>query len=87
MSDRVEIERIWTQLYNSNYQDVLKECGYKFHHAASSFGYVSRRLDMPLTATFYEGKFGVGVKVFFPRYDTKRFCRVEYWLLEENLKC
>lgn len=83
MADRVSIERIWTQLYNNNYQEVLTSCGYKFHHSASSFGYVSRRLDLPLTATFYEGKFGVGVKVFFPRYDTKRFCRVEYWILGE----
>ena len=52
--------------------------GYIRHHVASRRGYVSRK-----TAGYiepYRGKYGVGVQWVYPRYDTTRYCYVEYWV-------
>ena len=57
-------------------EDKLFTAGYIRHHVASMRGYVSRR-----TAGYiepYRGKFGVGVRWVYPRYDTSRYCYVEY---------
>lgn len=72
------------KLYLSNYEQILKDVGYRYHHTASSYGYVTRRFDIPLTVAQYEGRFGKGVKVFIPRFDTTRFSNVEYWIKENT---
>lgn len=56
----------------------LKAKGYFLHHTATRQGYVSRK-----TAGYiepYNGRYGTGVRWIFPRYDTTRYCYVEYWI-------
>lgn len=55
-----------------------KEC--KLHHVATAYGYVSRKSTVERKQP-YEGKFGEGYIIFRPRYDTTRYCYVEYWIL------
>lgn len=59
-------------------ENKLLAAGYIRHHVASQRGYVSRK-----TAGYiepYTGKFGVGVRWVYPRYDTTSYCYVEYWV-------
>lgn len=61
----------------------LVENGYKLHHVGSKRGYVSRKVDInELTAVEYSGKFGDGYTVNTPRWDTTKYCNVEYWVVE-----
>lgn len=56
----------------------LFAAGYIRHHVATQRGYVSRK-----TAGYiepYKGRYGVGVRWVYPRYDTTRYCYVEYWV-------
>lgn len=54
-----------------------------YHHTAVSAGYVSRKCKSGSSYPVkpYKGRFGEGYKRFRPRYDTNRYCYVEYWIL------
>jgi len=58
----------------------LKELGFRFDHAASERGYISRKIEYKIVP--YIGRFGIGVKVIFPRYDTTRYVNIEYHILD-----
>ena len=58
----------------------LKELGFRFDHSASERGYVSRRIDYKIVP--YIGRFGIGVKVIFPRNDTTQYVDIEYHILD-----
>ena len=58
----------------------LKEFGFRFDHSASERGYISRKIDYKIVP--YIGRFGIGVKVIFPRYDTTQYVNIEYHMLD-----
>ena len=63
-----------------NKYDELKELGFRFDHSASERGYISRKIDYKIVP--YIGRFGIGVKVIFPRYDTTQYVNIEYHILD-----
>lgn len=65
-------------------EDMLFQKGYIRHHIASQRGYVSRKAAGYLEP--YSGKFGEGVRWVYPRYDTTRYCYVEYWILPKYVQ-
>lgn len=56
--------------------------GFRFDHAASERGYISRKIDYKIVP--YIGRFGIGVKVIFPRYDTTQYVDIEYHILDNG---
>ena len=60
--------------------DELKELGFRFDHSASERGYISRKIDYKIVP--YIGRFGIGVKVINPRYDTTQYVDIEYYILD-----
>lgn len=59
----------------------LQAAGYQLVKTSSMQGYVSRKTDNDdRTATPYKGKYGEGYTVGLPRWDTTRYCYVEYWV-------
>lgn len=61
----------------------LDRTKYKFHHKARHAGYVSRTCNVYcLEAVPYNGRFGRGVYVDFPAYDSTRYCWREYYIEE-----
>ena len=58
----------------------LKEFGFRFDHSASERGYISRKIDYKIVP--YIGRFGIGVKVIFPRLDTTQYVNIEYHILD-----
>ena len=63
-----------------NKYDELKEFGFRFDHSASERGYLSRKIDYKIEP--YVGRFGIGVKVIFPRSDTTQYVNIEYHILD-----
>lgn len=59
-------------------QNELIKMGFKLHHISAARGYVSRKTEGKLTT--YAGRFGTGIKIERPRFDTSRYVYVEYWL-------
>ena len=59
-------------------EELLFAQGYIRHHIASRRGYVSRKTAGYIVP--YNGKYGVGVRWVYPRYNTTRYCYVEYWV-------
>lgn len=66
-----------------NKYDELKTMGFRFDHAASQRGYISRKIDYKIVP--YIGRFGIGVKVIFPRADTTQYVNIEYHILDEGV--
>lgn len=60
----------------------LKKMHYTMHHEAAIMGYISRKWDAGICE--YSGKFGDGFLLVFPRFDTTRYVRAEYWVKEED---
>lgn len=58
----------------------LKEFGFRFDHSASERGYISRKIEYKIVP--YIGRFGIGVKVIFPRSDTTQYVDIEYHILD-----
>lgn len=55
--------------------------GLKYHHSATVRGYISRKTPVDVMhVQEYSGKFGNGIKVFYPRYDTTQFVTVDYYI-------
>ena len=53
---------------------------YRVHHTASRRGYESRKGDGHVEA--YNGRFGKGYIAVTPRYDTKRYVYITYYIAE-----
>ena len=66
-----------------NKYDELKELGFRFDHSASERGYISRKTDYKIVP--YIGRFGIGVKVIFPRTDTTQYVNIEYHILDSGV--
>lgn len=52
--------------------------GRKLHHAALHRGYVSRKIAG--YASEYKGRFGEGIIVYRPNFNSTRYCIVEYYI-------
>lgn len=63
-----------------NKYDELKELGFRYDHSASERGYISRKIAYKIVP--YIGRFGIGVKVIFPRSDTSQYVNIEYHILD-----
>lgn len=58
--------------------EQLIKLGYREHHTATERGYISRKIDH--VTTEYNGRFGSGYKVHYPRFDTNNFHYVTYYV-------
>ena len=61
----------------------LKRLGFRFDHGATDRGYISRKIDYIITP--YIGRFGIGVKVIFPRTDTTQYVNIEYHIMDSGV--
>lgn len=61
----------------------LENTGYKYSHTSTLSGYVSRKKEFEIKP--YVGRFGIGVKVLAPRYDSSRYIWCSYYIL--SLDC
>ena len=61
-------------------EECLEKLGYKYHHTSSMNGYVSRKKDFEIKP--YVGKFGLGVQILLPRYDSSRYVFCIYHILD-----
>ena len=61
----------------------LKRLGFRFDHGATERGYISRNTDYKIIP--YVGRFGIGVKVIFPRYDSTRYVNIEYYIKDSGM--
>ena len=52
--------------------------GRKLHHSALRQGYVSRKIAG--TASVYKGRFGEGIIILRPNFNSTRYCIVEYYI-------
>lgn len=58
----------------------LENTGYKYCHTSTLSGYVSRKKEFEVKP--YVGRFGIGVKVLSPRYDSSRYVWCSYYILK-----
>jgi hypothetical protein len=58
---------------------------YRYHHAASRRGYVSRRGNGVVKP--YKGRFGEGYIVLLPRWDTTSYVHVVYYIKVDPGSC
>lgn len=63
--------------------DELKRLGFRFDHRATERGYISRNIEYKITP--YVGRFGIGVKVILPRYDTTQYVNIEYHIMDSGI--
>ena len=61
----------------------LKRLGFRFDHVATERGYISRKIDYKIIP--YIGRFGIGVKVIFPRYDSTKYVNIEYHIMDSGV--
>lgn len=60
-----------------------KQGCFKYHHSARCLGYVSRKKpEGELENISYNGRFGKGVTIKTPAYDSTRYCYREYYIFE-----
>ena len=62
---------------------ALKRLGFRFDHGATERGYISRKIDYKICP--YIGRFGIGVKVIFPRYDSTQYVNIEYHIMDSGV--
>lgn len=61
-----------------------REGYFRYHHSAKCPGYVSRKHpEGQLEDMYYKGRFGEGVTIKTPSYDSTRNCYREYYIFEE----
>ena len=54
------------------------------HHSARCMGYVSRKNEDGVIENYhYKGRFGEGVTVKTPAWDSTRYCYREYYIFQE----
>lgn len=51
---------------------------YHYHHSAWGGGYLSRTIEC--MATIYEGRFGSGVIIHVPSYQSSQYHRIHYYI-------
>lgn len=57
---------------------------FEYHHRARCMGYVSRKHpEGQLENLNYNGRFGRGVTIKVPAWDSSRYCYREYYIFEE----
>ena len=57
---------------------------FEYHHTARCPGYVSRKHpEGQLENMYYKGRFGEGVTIKTPAYDSTRNCYREYYIFKE----
>lgn len=57
---------------------------FTYHHRARCLGYVSRKHpEGELEDVSYKGRFGEGVTIKTPAYDSTRYCYRQYYIFEE----
>ena len=61
----------------------LQNMGFRFDHSASERGYISRKIEYKIVP--YIGRFGIGVKVIFPRNDTTQYVNIEYHIMDSGM--
>lgn len=66
-----------------NRYNELNRLGFRFDHSASERGYISRKIDYKIVP--YIGRFGIGVKVIFPRTDTTQYVNIEYHIMDSGI--
>lgn len=57
----------------------LQENGYIYDHTSTLSGYISRKKEFEIIP--YIGRFGIGVKVLLPRFDSSRYIYCMYYIL------
>lgn len=62
------------------YHELINNPKHYEHHAATKRGYVSRKASAPIPIMEYEGRFGKGYIVLFPRFDTHNYCTAVYYI-------
>lgn len=61
-----------------------KKGRFVYHHSARCRGYVSRKCpEGQLENIDYKGRFGEGVTIKTPAYDSTQYCYIEYYIFEE----
>lgn len=70
------------QLKNiKNYEELnkyVKEHNLIGHHMSTYRKYVSRKKTLEVEP--YEGRFGKGIRVLFPRWDSSIYCNCQYYI-------
>lgn len=61
----------------------LKDLGFRLDHTASERGYISRKIDFKIVP--YIGRFGIGVKLLCPRYDTTQYVYICYYIMDSGI--
>lgn len=62
-----------------------KKGHFEYHHGARCRGYVSRKAeDGVIENANYKGRFGEGVTVKTPAWDSTRYCYREYYIFKED---
>lgn len=56
----------------------LDDSGLIYHHTSTASGYISRKKKCEIEP--YVGRFGIGIKVLIPRYDSTRYHYVSYYI-------
>lgn len=57
--------------------------GLTLHHTSPMRGYVSRKNQAGI-AVPYKGRFGEGVKIYTPNFESTRYCYVPYYTKKED---
>lgn len=86
-------------MFNRKYNDTLLEVvksgvrcefngkmgHFEYHHGARCRGYVSRKAeDGVIENANYKGRFGEGVTVKTPAWDSTQYCYREYYIFKEE---
>lgn len=66
------------ELTLEEFNDLTADCYY--HHTSTALGYQSVKCDR---VEDYEGRYGVGYKVYSNKPGTTRYCTVSYYIEEE----
>lgn len=63
-------------------KELIKTRQLRFHHRAAGRGYVSRKKPEGVVV-LYRGRFGRGIAILKPRWDTTRYILVEYYIAQD----
>lgn len=61
----------------------LLKLGFRFDHGATERGYVSRKIECKVVP--YVGRFGIGVKLLYPRCDTTQYVYNGYYIMDSGI--
>ena len=66
-----------------NKYDELIKLGFRFDHGATERGYVSRKIECKVVP--YVGRFGIGVKLLYPRCDSTQYVYNGYYIMDSGV--